>query len=499
MRWPVLTFFLLLCIPKANAIEAVVVHTLFYRSDTVQQGKLTPSIEIYWQVNPNTLHYATTPEKIISGKIKTDILLYNESGIIKHDQYILLTYPIKSVDELLDHDIIDMRRYNLPTGLVKLKFVLTDAIDSVNKFTFTDSFTVSPPANNYFYSGLQLLDTVYKSNSESAFWKNREQHIPFCSNFLGDNRRMIYYYAELYGAGKSSAKDYPLVQKIVISKNETEGSYGDLVHIDTILNQQTFLPLVGKFNISTLPSGNYYLRVTLENQAHEVIANETLFFQRLNKHPFIEDTFKKTAAINDTGIENVSVLNLKKTFVAKYSMGQIRAILKMLLPFSDQTGIQTINGFLKKPDELYMRYYIYNYFANINKDDPARAWKEFSSKITEVNKLFNTGTTPGYETERGYIYLRYGAPTDIITVENEQGTLPYEVWQYNTLMQLNKKDIPDAIFLFYKPNHMTTDYKLLHSTVVGELQNLQWRSTLYTNGQGGDNSNSRAEQYLGNR
>ena len=149
---------------------------------------------------------------------------------------------------------------------------------------------------------------------------------------------------------------------------------------------------------------------------------------------------------------------------------------------------------------MYMRYYIYNYFANINKDDPGKAWKEFSAKITEVNKLYNTSNTPGYETERGFIYLRYGAPTDVITVENEPGTLPYEIWQYNTIREMNHKELPDALFLFYRPNQMTSDFRLLHSTVTGEIQNAGWRSLLYIM-QGGavDYSNTRAEQYIGNR
>jgi hypothetical protein len=116
-----------------------------------------------------------------------------------------------------------------------------------------------------------------------------------------------------------------------------------------------------------------------------------------------------------------------------------------------------------------------------------------------VNKRFNSTTTPGYETDRGFIYLRYGPPTDIITVENDQGCLPYQIWQYNVLTQLNKKNVADVFFLFYKSNEMINDYRLLHSNVAGELQNNQWRMLLYINNGTGDYSNSRAEQYINNR
>jgi GWxTD domain-containing protein len=490
---------LLFCAQQAFAIEAVVSHTVFYNQNPAQSGKYGPAVEIYWQINPNTLHYTSNADKTMSGKIKAEITLSNNSGIIKYDLHYIKTLPIKSVNEILDQSIMDLRRFEIPAGFVKVKLLITDGNDSINRFSFTDSFTIAPKPEAYFYSGLQLLDTAYHDNTETAFLKNGNQHIPFCTNFLDDNRRMIYYYGELYGAGKIAASEYPLIQKIAISKNENEGSFADLIHTDTIREQEPVTALSGKFHLGLLPSGNYYLHVELENQSHDVIASESLFFQRLNKHPLIPDSFKKNTTKNDTGFESVTVLNLKKTFVAKYTLAQIRAILKMLRPISDQVGVRTIDGFLKKPDDLYMRYYIYNYFLNINKVDPTRAWKDFSARITEINKLFNSGNTPGYETERGYIYMRYGAPTDIITVENEQGALPYEVWQYNTLTLLSKKDVPNAVFLFYKPNQMTSDYRLLHSTVENEIQNLSWRATLYTNAQGGDNSNSRAEQYLGNR
>ncbi len=298
------------------------------------------------------------------------------------------------------------------------------------------------------------------------------------------------------------AASYPLIEKVFIAKKPDSGPYGNTLKRDTV-NPQKLSFVSGSFNVAALASGNYYLRVTLENRIHKVIASESLFFQRLNTHPVIEkDTLKNTEKspdpVSDTGMEHVNLLDLNKTFVAKYSLPQVRAILKMLLPGSDALGTENINNFLKKPDELYMRYYIYNFFLNINKDDPAYAWKEYSNKILEVNKLFTSHGTPGYETERGFIYLRYGKPTDIITVENESGTLPYEIWQYNTLTQTNRKEVANALFLFYRPQ-ATFDYKLLHSTVEGEIQNEAWRTYLYTGGGGGTNGNSRAEQYIGNK
>jgi hypothetical protein len=45
---------------------------------------------------------------------------------------------------------------------------------------------------------------------------------------------------------------------------------------------------------------------------------------------------------------------------------------------------------------------------------------------------------------------------------------------------------------------MANDFKLLHSTVNGEIRNKSWRQSLYPAGVSTNPENSRAEQYFGN-
>ena len=492
--------FILLCVTRVLAIEALVGHSLFYLPDPAHASRLTPSVETYWQVNPHSVHYTTTAEKTIIARIRTDIYFFNEDGSVREDHFILRTVPATDLNDLMSHSIIDLRRYFVENGFVRMKLMLTDMADSLHPFIYRDSFSVNPPTSKPFYSDLQLLDTIINAQAQTVFKKNNRQQVPACINFLDDSKTLLHYYGELYHSDNISKKDYPVIQKVSISKKEHESIVGNFLKTDTIAAQPLTL-VSGDFDISSIPSGNYYLNVALENSAHILISSGTLFFQRLNTHPAVlpEDTVRKKAAAVDTGLENITVLNMEKTFVAKYNSQQIKAILKMLLPVSDPLGTQTINGFLKKPDDIYTRYYIYNYFQAINKNDPSAAWKAYTERIKEVNKLFAENGIPGYETDRGAVYLRYGKPTDIITVSNEIGTLPYEVWQYNVLTQRDHKDIADAVFLFYKPNQTMSGYKLLHSSAAGEVQNASWRAYLYQNSEAGNSLNSRAEQYIGNK
>jgi len=499
-------FFCLFVCYESSAVDATANYTVFYKKNYLLQKVYTPEIELYWQVNPGTLHFATTPQKMIVARLKTDIIISSANGILKEDHFILQTPPKATVAELSELNILELRRYAVTFGRVYVSLRLTDLNDTNNKFRYIDSFTVAPDTIGAFYSNIQLLDTIIPMDAITNFLKNGKQIIPICANFLDNHKRSLFYYTELYNMGNITADRYPIYSRIRIGKKRTEGFMTEYTQTDTISSpSDTYFQ--GRIPIGKLTSGNYYLSASLDDKMGYNLASQSLFIQRLNLNPDKDSVVKAPVKemFKDTAMESVTVLDLEKTFLAKYSLTQIKAMLKMLLPLSDPMQANTINNFLKKPDEMYMRYYIYNYYQSINTKDPAKAWKEYSELIMSVNKRFSESGNAGYETDRGMIYLRYGKPSEIVTVSGETGSLPYEIWQYNTLTQFsNKKELANALFLFYKPAQMMSSYRLLHSTVPGEVVNLNWRMFLYvttnsSTSSGGSSSNSRAEQYFSNR
>lgn len=488
---------------RGRKIEAVVSRAIFYSYDT--PGKVKPYIETCWEINPRTLVYTKSPEGTLAADVITRMMFFDDLGNQLHEEsYLLQTKPKAKAEELVAQNIIDTRKIYLPAGHITMYLMFSNKDDSTNAFRYTDTFTIlKNVASVPLYSSLQLLDTAFANTTNTPFLKNGKQQIPLCSNFYDDWRNRLHYYVELYNASALGKEDYPLTQSVFISKKEGQVAYERFFEKDTILSGSKMLPFSGDFDIGTLGSGNYYLNVHLLNSRKKVLATNVVFFQRMKPKPeaLPTDTATNHAATRSVAaLEEVTVLDLNKTFIAKYTLPQVLAILKMLLPISSNEEAQTIRGFLKKPDETYTRYYIYNYFAGRNKADPEKAWKDFTATVKEVNKLFGSSYKPGYETERGALYLRYGKPTERVIVENEQGTFPYEIWQYNSLKAFGiDKTIANGIFLFYKPQELINDYRLLHSTVPGEMRNMSWRSFLYTNGMGSNSANPRAEQYIGNR
>ncbi|MCB0698739.1 MAG: GWxTD domain-containing protein [Chitinophagales bacterium] len=471
-------------------ISALTNHKIFFAPKN-NTSNIEPYIELYWQIDPNTVQFKKNELNYWVGKVRTEITLSNEEGVIAEKKYFLQTPKAIDLRAATIQNITDLQRFSLPKGKAWITLKLSSE-DGSGVFEQTDSVTVPADTNTILYSDLQLIDTSYKASvSESILLKNHNIQVPLCADFLDDHRKLLHYYFELYNTNTADKESMPLVQEIFVSKKAFDYPIYSLKHRDTLAAAQV-LPMLGSFKIDVLPSGNYHLNVMLTDNSGKEITRKALFFQRSNLNPIvIKDTTSDTGQV----FEEVNVFDLSSTFVSKYNAAQLMAILKMLLPISSPNEQENINSFLKKPDITYMRYFIYNFWKARNDQSPDDAWKDYTKLVKEVNKNYGNSMTPGYETDRGFIQLKYGEPDQRYVVSNEEGALPYEVWQYNAPGQQGNQ----GAFLFYNPGFMITEYRLLHSTVIGEVRNTNWRSQLYKMGVSTNNLNSRAEQVFQNK
>jgi GWxTD domain-containing protein len=492
-RWIGLCFLFVIAGQAAYGINALPAYTVFYLP--ANGGKQPqPYIELYWQVDPASVEFVKNSAGVWIGKIKTTIDIIHDTGVIASEKYYLQTTPAASLLAAQLQNIMDLHRYITAPGMVRIKVTLSQDGFEHRGFEYLDSVLVAMPEGNVFYGGLQLLDTAYATTAkDNLYLKNGNLQVPSCINFLDDRKKTLQYYTELHGTEKIPADRLPLIQYTFVSKKEYDHPVSGLLQTDTI-KQGSILPILGKFKIGTLPSGNYHLNVILKNSKGEEVAKHTLFFQRSNTNP-VSATDSTVADSSKEVFEKVDYLDLTETFVSKYNISQLKAILKMLKPIADENEALNIESFAQRPDETYMRYFVYNFWTKRSPGEPEKGWKNFTKQVKEVNKLFGSSRNPGYETERGYYYIKYGPPDQRYVVTAEEAAWPYEIWQYNA----PGKQSSQGVFLFFNPGFMADDYKLLHSTVQGEMRNNNWRTELYKTGMSSNNINSRAEQILQNQ
>ena len=120
-----------------------------------------------------------------------------------------------------------------------------------------------------------------------------------------------------------------------------------------------------------------------------------------------------------------------------------------------------------------MRKHIQAFWLQTAAQNTYEAWIKYKLQVQLVERVYSNNFQVGYETDRGRVYLQYGAPTTIVEKENSPTEYPYEIWQYNKIGSFSNKR-----FVFYNPDLVNNTYTLLHSDMIGELKNPGWPQIL---------------------
>jgi GWxTD domain-containing protein len=234
------------------------------------------------------------------------------------------------------------------------------------------------------------------------------------------------------------------------------------------------IPILHEFSIEDVETGNYNLVVELRNSENKLLESKSFFFQRYNDMP-IEYIIEDELTAEDE-------LNL--TFVGKYnSPEELEEYLQCLHPISTQQEISYVNQGLRKNtlNVLMMKKFLYNFWKQRNPNDPEGEWLKYWADVEKVNAAYSTNHKKGYDTDRGRVYLQYGAPNTISPSYFEPNTYPYEIWHYYVLQdrKLNA-DQNNRKFVFANTEGGTSEFDLIHSDARNEITNQRWHHDLHS-------------------
>ncbi len=417
-------------------------------------------IETYIVAGANAIKYVPQKQSGFAGGVDVQILITQGDKVINFDKYRLNTPTI--VDTLkIDFSLMDQKRLFVPNTTVVVDVSVTDINDSLNTFNYAEVFS-SFLTNAVQISDIQFADSYKLTNEPSIFNKNGVELQPYPINFFPNGKNNIVFYGEIYHTDKYLGDDAFMVT-YSIRDAETEKVNQEFYQYTKAQAQPVF-SFVKEMDIKDLPAGNYDLFVEVRNKQNEMIAQKKVFIQRANY-----------GAIN--AWENIQMINTSGKFTDNYTEEQLNYYLDVVKPIASESDINLITSLSDRVEPDMKKKFLYNFWVERNIEDPYAAWLKYLERVKEVNSSFRTPSKPGYKTERGRVYLKYGPPYDIVTSVNEAGAYPYEIWYYTTLPD-NQTNIG---FAFYEPSMVSNDYVLMHSNARGELHDYRWKVRLYEN------------------
>lgn len=460
----IVAFFCVAGFAQERQVSALFTHSTF----NIPGG--TPYVETYLLFDAWSLEFVPSNGKY-QANLEMTIVARQGDSIHYAKKYTLNSPAIaKPTDD--QFQFLDMQRFSLPNGIYLLELTVNDKNTTAKSQTIADTLYVAYPASTPSLSSIQLMSSATPTKTENMLSRGGYDMLPYTNSFVPASMKELNYYFEIYNIN-NEVKDDIFATHCYLETLET-GRKVATTDKYTRHNPEELVAEYGTIDISKVQSGNYNLVVEVVNKNNDLLLFRKFPFQRSNP-----------SADNAEDYANVEFTD--SCFAAKITDDKtLTYCVKGLWPVANAEERNFITNCTKLSVEE-KQYFLFMFWVKRNQINPEEAWEEYHQRMMFVEKKFAYGKKPGYATDRGRVYMQYGAPNHIIdghhkvSVRNHetQGQVfyfPYEMWRYDIL----PADEPKRMFVFFD-EFQSGDYKLLHSNARGEVQDMLWERRLSRN------------------
>lgn len=438
---------------KSNPLRAYLSYSGFY---SPVDG---PYLETYLSILGKSVNFVSNGKGKFQGTVMVTMLFKQNDSIKAFRKYELSSTEITDTANI-DFIMFDQQRITLPNGKYLLELQLADKNRETPPFKAIDEIAIAFDKQKVSFSGIELVESFSKASENSATAKSGYDFIPYQDDFFPEKANKVTFYCELYNMTGQIGYNVPFAISTAIQSIETGKAFDDFYRVKRETAKDVNV-VFSEFDISALPSGNYNLVVSARDKENREIVAQSLFFQRSN--PGLK--------FDDNALGNIMINN---SFVSKYANDDtLRENIRCCFPIASANEKLFINNNLGFSNLLSKQQFFLNFWLQRNAADPENAWNKYHEVVVAVERDFGSTNKKGYETDRGRVYLQYGAPNQRIIEPINPSNYPYEIWQYYQVgKQTNLK------FVFYTRDRALNDYQLAHSTAYGEIKNVNWQYEL---------------------
>lgn len=411
-------------------------------------------VDVNLRLDGSTCKYEFQDGKYSSSSL---VLIYfkQDNEIKAFEKYIL-----SAQGQEIKGDMLDMRRFFIGAGSYNLEILITDQNDTTNVFEYKSSISLKKAEEMKLSNALILLK-VEKSDMKSPLVRNGiyMEVLPYM--VMHDDMKIFNIYQEVY---RKNLEPEILIHKVEILKEMNED---DLLVSQPLVKYKKVpvgdvSPILSSIDVSNLTSGNYVVNCSVIDKNKNKLSNDQV-----------------NIIINNrlADVKNVKDYNkvYGNTFVDALDSTETVYALKAIIPITNYKMMSTLDDIIRFGSLESQKYYL---FYHWNESYPGLAeagYTNYMAVARAVDKDYYSNVGHGFQTDRGYLYLKYGKPNKYITVIDEPNTPPYEIWYYSHLEITNQTDVR---FIFYDPLQVN-NFELLHSNCYGERANPAWETLLY--------------------
>lgn len=420
-------------------------------------------LETYLLIPQNGLKHVKNDSGKFSAAAQVTILFKDNDQIVDFLKYELVGNEISDTTNI-NNNMVDQQRIFLDNKTYLVDVCVKDKNDTTNVVRGEVVVQFNLPKDVVSSSTICFIDSYSKTNEKTMLTRGSYNMIPYFSTFFPETKSKLTYYNEIYNidnfVGENSRiavltyiEDYEKVDNVVEGTSKIQSK-----------TAESILCLFNNIDITTLPTGNYWLVVCVKDEQGNEIIKTKKFFQRYNPEYEVLD-----GALASVDLDN--------SFAYKFnSLDTLRQVVHSLMPKANMSERIFINHVDTITDVKKLQQFITMFWNTRDEISPEMAFDNYMEEVKKVNSTYSNSIRRGYDTDRGRVYLQYGPPNHIERNIIPAGSIPYEVWQYYEIAGQR-----DKRFVFATRDAAIRDYELVHSDVIGELSNPKWQYDLYKN------------------
>lgn len=425
-------------------------------------------LELYYEISKLALTY----EKGKDGKFTAEVLCHLQ--IVKPPTMLgkkeeLIAQKVWRLNSVLEDTthlssqndfMVDLLRFDLQPEKYNVKLSAKDikneeSIDSVEIKVDAPFFS----KDKVSLSSIQLSPSISKirTKDKHPFHKNTYNIIPNPGILFGKERSSLFFYVESYNLDKSVTTD---VYKTNCYISNSDGNRIDPLGVRVQKKKLVKNSVeVGMVNVASLATGKYSFHFEILDGNDEVLAASKKEFFVYNpvavKHAYKTSDFQS------------EVMSSIFSDLSERELDNELQYIKYIAKKDENKLVKSIESLEGKKEFLWAfwkkRSMRFSHSLNSIRDNYLR-------KIEYANDKYRSMTRKGWKTERGRVYIQYDSPSDIDIFQSSDDSYSYEIWFFD--------HIENGAQFIFADRRGFGEWDLLHSTVIGEIKNDNWRNFL---------------------
>lgn len=394
---------------------------------------------------------------LLQAGVELTFIIKDKDQIVSFEKYVLNSPQMKVAS-----DFLDVKRFALAPGQYNIEILAIDINKAENNLEIKKRVTINEYNDKVDFSDIQLFGKVEKANADNPLAKNGLYMEPLNYGLLTEDIDVLNIYTEVYKALPISGPNF--IKYTILEGFEDGGS--EVMKKVKKLSGVEFEPLLLQLPVDKLVSGNYRLELEVFNKAKVVLKSKSIDFVRSN--PAFDLEYWKNYNSEE-----------ENSFVTNMTAVEVKYGLKATSPIVYEPKRSLLDYMIKDAPLKAQKKFLFSIWNDKEPQNTEFHYREYLKFAKAIDLEYNSNVGYGFETDRGYIFLRYGKPNNVHAVDHEVDAYPYEIWYYNYLEDTNQTNVR---FIFYNRSLVHNDYELLHSTCRVEKQNPAWEINLYQRG-----------------